>query len=39
MSNGNDILLWEMIRVGSVSDETSCASEETISRRRKHQAT
>jgi hypothetical protein len=39
MSNDSDILLWEMIEVGSVGDETSYASEETISRRRKHQAT
>jgi hypothetical protein len=38
MSNDNDILLCEMIEVRSVSDETSYASEETISRRRKHQA-
>jgi hypothetical protein len=38
MSNDNDILLWEMIEVRSVSDETSYASEETISRRRKYQA-
>lgn len=38
MSNDNDILLWQMIEVRSVSDKTSYASEETISRRRKHQA-
>jgi hypothetical protein len=28
MSNDNDILLWEMIEVRSVSDKTSYASEE-----------